>query len=161
MTIVFVGLGSNLGEPKSQLRTAITELDKIPATAVTVTSSLYNTTPHGPQDQPEFVNAVAKLETGLKANILLEYLQQIEQGHHRQRTRHWGPRTLDLDILLFGDMKINDENLIVPHPHIASRGFVLYPLLEIAPDLIIPGLGLVTDLIEGLDEPVPARAGGF
>jgi 2-amino-4-hydroxy-6-hydroxymethyldihydropteridine diphosphokinase len=100
----------------------------------------------GPQDQPDYVNAVLEIETELSAHGLLDKLQEIERIHGRVRKRHWGERTLDLDLLLFGDVVIDDERLKVPHPGIAERAFVLYPLAEIAPEITIPKLGLVSTL---------------
>lgn len=144
---VFIGLGSNLADPEHQIRTAITALDQLPQTYVSEVSSLYTSPPMGPQDQPDYINAVLSLETELSAHVLLDHLQAIEQQHGRVRQRHWGERTLDLDILLFGQQQIEDDRLIVPHPGMADRAFVLYPLAEIAPDCVIPGLGDVTKLV--------------
>jgi 2-amino-4-hydroxy-6-hydroxymethyldihydropteridine diphosphokinase len=101
----------------------------------------------GPQDQPDFINAVARLQTKLTAEQLLEELQRIERLHGRQKTRHWGPRTLDLDILLYGDEVIESRRLTVPHPGIAQRNFVLYPLAELDSGLQIPGVGVVQALL--------------
>jgi 2-amino-4-hydroxy-6-hydroxymethyldihydropteridine diphosphokinase len=150
MTIVYIGLGSNLDDPEAQVRSAIQELAIIPQCRVVVVSSLYESPPLGPQDQPDYINAVVKLETSLSAEELLEQMQKIEQQHGRQHERHWGPRTLDLDLLLYDQMIINTEHLTVPHPQIASRAFVLCPLLEVAADIKIPGLGLAQPLLDKL-----------
>lgn len=141
--VAWVGLGSNLDDPATQLNTAIAELDQLPQSRLFACSGLYRSAPMGPQDQPDYFNAVAGVETGLSAEALLEGLQTIEQMHARIRARHWGPRTLDLDILLYGDDVINSPHLTVPHPGIARRNFVLVPLSEIEPQLIVPGLGAV------------------
>jgi len=150
MAIVYIGLGSNLEDPLTQVSTAMAELAVIPESRVHARSSLYKSPPMGPQDQPDFINAVVKLETLLSAQNLLAYMQLIEQQHGRHRDRRWGPRTLDLDLLLYDKMKINEDNLIVPHPHIAARGFVLCPLLELDPGIDIPDLGLAQALLDNL-----------
>jgi len=111
-------------------------------------SSLYRSAPMGPQDQPDFVNAVVQLATGLSADELLDGLRGVEQAQGRTREQHWGPRTLDLDILLYGDAVIATERLQVPHPGLALRNFVLYPLAEIDDGLVVPGLGSVKSLLE-------------
>jgi 2-amino-4-hydroxy-6-hydroxymethyldihydropteridine diphosphokinase len=141
VTVAFVGLGANLGEPRSQLEQAFIELDAIPHTRVVRTSSLYRTEPVGYAAQPPFVNAVAQLETALPAERLLAELQAIEARHGRNRSFPNAPRTLDLDLLLFGKAVIQTPALEVPHPRMHERAFVLVPLLEIAPQAGIPGLG--------------------
>jgi 2-amino-4-hydroxy-6-hydroxymethyldihydropteridine diphosphokinase len=145
---VYVGLGSNLEDPQMQVRSALDELAGLPRTRLRAHSSLYISAPMGPQDQPDFVNAVACLETALRPEQLLRALQAIEQSHRRQKSRHWGPRTLDLDILLYGHDVIDSEHLKVPHPGIAQRNFVLYPLAEIDCQLDIPGVGKVQALLD-------------
>ncbi|MCX4189493.1 2-amino-4-hydroxy-6-hydroxymethyldihydropteridine diphosphokinase [Methylophaga sp. OBS3] len=135
----YIGLGSNLAEPVKQVQSAIADLQSIPSTSLIKASSLYSSAPMGPQDQPDYVNAVALLETELSAHALLDALQAIEQQHGRERKRHWGERTLDLDILLFGEEMIEDERLVVPHIGLHEREFVVYPLMEIAGDITIPG----------------------
>jgi 2-amino-4-hydroxy-6-hydroxymethyldihydropteridine diphosphokinase len=142
----FIGLGSNLADPKYQVSSAIEQLKQVDKTRFIQSSSLYSSPPMGPQDQPDYVNAVLEIETELSAHGLLDKLQEIERIHGRVRKRHWGERTLDLDLLLFGDVVIDDERLKVPHPGIAERAFVLYPLAEIAPEITIPKLGLVSTL---------------
>jgi 2-amino-4-hydroxy-6-hydroxymethyldihydropteridine diphosphokinase len=149
MTRAYVGLGSNLAGPERQLHQAFSAMALIPSTRVLRQSSLYRSRPMGPKDQPDYLNACAELDTGLTAHALLQELQQIEsrQGRVRDGLR-WGPRTLDLDLLMYGNSRIEDETLIVPHPEIPNRGFVLAPLAEIAPELQIPGMGHVQDLLE-------------
>jgi len=135
MDRVYIGLGSNLAEPRKQLRSALDALTRIPDTQLAAVSSLYLSDPLGPPDQPRYHNAVAALNTSLPPLALLDALQAIELAHGRQRkAERWGPRTLDLDILLFGDRLISDARLTVPHYHMHARAFVLYPLAEIAPD---------------------------
>ncbi|MCG7925000.1 MAG: 2-amino-4-hydroxy-6-hydroxymethyldihydropteridine diphosphokinase [Candidatus Thiodiazotropha taylori] len=149
---VYIGLGSNLQNPKWQVESALAELAQLPETRMVSHSSLYRSRPVGPQDQDDFINAVAHLTTRLAAESLLDALQRLEQQHHRVRERRWGPRSLDLDLLLFGDRTIDTPRLTVPHPEIAKRSFVLLPLHEIAPaDLMIPGLGLVQTLLNGIE----------
>ena len=145
--VVYVGLGSNLADPHAQLERAICELAELPETELEARSCLYESEPIGPQDQPDYVNAVVRLRSGLSPEALLDRLQAIEQGHGRQRTRHWGARTLDLDILLYGDQEIASPRLQVPHPGIGERNFVLFPLAEIDSQLDIPGLGRVEALL--------------
>ena len=145
----YIGLGSNLDDPAVQVTAAIEELADLPDTRLLTRSSLYRSAPMGPQDQPDYVNAVVQLRTALEPGVLLDELQAIEQAHGRVRSQHWGPRTLDLDILLYGDAVIDTPHLKVPHPGIAERNFVLYPLAEIDSDLAIPGLGRVRSLLVG------------
>jgi 2-amino-4-hydroxy-6-hydroxymethyldihydropteridine diphosphokinase len=149
---VYVGLGSNLQNPREQVRRALQELARLPGTRLDRHSSLYRSTPLGPQDQPDYVNAVACLATELEPLSLLDALQAIEQAHGRVRDRHWGARTLDLDILLYGDRVIALPRLQVPHPQMHLRSFVLKPLLEIAPGLAVPGRGPVAELAQAVDD---------
>jgi 2-amino-4-hydroxy-6-hydroxymethyldihydropteridine diphosphokinase len=135
VTLAYVGIGSNLREPASQVRGAFDELARLPDTRMTARSSLYRSAPMGYAAQPDFVNAVAALETGLSARDLLTELQKIEDRHGRARSFANAPRTLDLDLLLFGDERIAAQDLVVPHPRMHERAFVLRPLLEIAPGL--------------------------
>lgn len=153
---VYVGLGSNLDDPRSHVARAIVDLGSIPGCRLLASSSLYVSTPMGPQDQPDYINAVAELECTLEPMELLSELQRIEQHHKRTRERRWGPRTLDLDILLFGNQVIAESDLVIPHAGIAKRLFVLVPLLELAPQLEIPGLGPVSDIVgrKGAEPPV-------
>lgn len=144
---VFIGLGSNLADPRNQVLSAQKALATMATTQCIMMSSLYKSPPMGPQDQPDYINAVAELNTDLSPHLLLDALKQIEQQHGRQKKRHWGERTLDLDILLYGEQQINDARLQVPHKGLAERAFVLYPLAEIAPDLIIPHFGPIEKLL--------------
>ncbi|MCC7412549.1 MAG: 2-amino-4-hydroxy-6-hydroxymethyldihydropteridine diphosphokinase [Gammaproteobacteria bacterium] len=143
----YIGLGSNLDDPVAQVRRGAQALARLPDSALVAVSSLYRTPPMGPADQPDFINAVATVDTGLAPEALLDALQAIELAQGRRRTRHWGERTLDLDILLYGDRVIASPRLRVPHPGIARRAFVLAPLAELAPDLCIPAHGGVAALL--------------
>jgi 2-amino-4-hydroxy-6-hydroxymethyldihydropteridine diphosphokinase len=151
-------VGSNLDDPVAQVGHALSELDELPRTHCAARSSLYRSAPMGPQDQPPYVNAVAALDTALGPDELLERLQEIERRHGRVRgAQRWGPRTLDLDILLYGDAVLSTERLTVPHPGLCERSFVLVPLLEIAPQLEVPGQGSVASLAEACAMAVPER----
>lgn len=144
----YIGLGSNLDNPELQLDTALGALDDIPETRLVKNSSFYRSAPLGPSDQPDFINAVALLDSGLTAGQLLVRLQTIENRQGRVRdSQRWGPRTLDLDLLLYGSRIIEEPELTVPHPGIRHRNFVLVPLLELAPELEIPGLGRADELL--------------
>jgi len=143
----FVGLGANLGKPEAQVRRAIIGLKAIPKTRLLAVSSLYRSAPVGVGAQPEFVNAVAAIETGLSARALLDELLAIEARFGRRRDFPGAPRTLDLDLLLYGDRVIAEPGLVVPHPRMYERAFVLAPLAEIAPDALIPGKGSVAALL--------------
>lgn len=138
MTNVFIGLGSNLADPAAQLASAVAELAALPHTTLVAQSPFYSSKPVGPQDQPNFVNGAAWLNTGLAPHDLLDHLQTIEQAHGRQRLQHWGPRTLDLDILLFGQQTLHDDRLTVPHAQLSQRDFALQPLLDLNPELALP-----------------------
>ncbi|UZE95876.1 2-amino-4-hydroxy-6-hydroxymethyldihydropteridine diphosphokinase [Alkalimarinus alittae] len=135
---VYIGLGSNLDEPTKQLKVALSTLAKLPATELISHSSFYSSKPVGPQDQPDFVNAVAQLKTTLSPEALLQQLQTIERNQGRIKKRHWGERTIDLDILMFGNQTINTPELTVPHKEISNRDFVLKPMLELEPTLALP-----------------------
>lgn len=139
--IAFIGLGSNLEEPRSQLQRAFADLDKLPDSRLLERSSLYRSAPLGYLDQPDFVNAVAKIETALSPQSLLQKLLMIEHRYGRERTFQNAPRILDLDILLYGELQLHEHGLTIPHPQMHLRAFVLQPLLEIAPDCIIPAAG--------------------
>jgi len=145
--LAYIGLGSNLEQPVDQLQRALPELNQIPGSSLQASSSLYLSSPMGSTDQPDYVNSVAILHTELPPMGLLDELQRIEQAHGRIRTQHWGPRTLDLDLLLYGDKILQNDRLRVPHPGIGERSFVLLPLAELAPDLQIPGLGAVSEVL--------------
>ncbi|MDY0927367.1 2-amino-4-hydroxy-6-hydroxymethyldihydropteridine diphosphokinase [Pantoea trifolii] len=139
MTRVYLALGSNLADPLHQVDAALAALDAIPHTTRIATSSLYRTPPYGPPDQPDYLNAVVELETTLEADALLDHTQRIELEHGRVRkAERWGPRTLDLDIMLFGNETISKPRLTVPHYDMHNRAFMLVPLLEIAPQLTLP-----------------------
>lgn len=149
MTVqVYIGLGSNLDNPEQKIASALKNLNEIKDTRLVKDSGLFKSPPMGPQDQPDYLNAVALIETSLSAEVLLDQLQLIENNHGRIRSRHWGERTLDLDILLYGTDMINTERLTVPHIGLTQREFVLYPLQKISPELNVPGKGNIMDLIE-------------
>jgi 2-amino-4-hydroxy-6-hydroxymethyldihydropteridine diphosphokinase len=152
VTVAFVGLGANLGEPRRQVTQACVELDGLPHTRLVKASSLYRSAPVGYAEQPEFVNAVAQLDTGLPAERLLAELQAIEERHGRRRGFANAPRTLDLDLLLHGDAVIHTPMLTLPHPRMHQRAFVLMPLLEIAPDATIPGQGTARNFLENVKQ---------
>ncbi len=138
----FIGVGSNLGDPVVQMQKAWSAVAAMRETELEKTSSLYGTNPMGPQDQPDYINSVAQLKTDLSPLCLLDELQNIENASGRERGQtRWSARTLDLDILLYGQQVLSSERLTVPHPGMTVRSFVLVPLLEIAPDCNIPGLG--------------------
>ncbi|MFC3653977.1 2-amino-4-hydroxy-6-hydroxymethyldihydropteridine diphosphokinase [Dyella humi] len=152
MMQAYVALGSNLGDSRQHLLDAIEALAALPHTQVIARSKIYRTPPWGVVDQPEFLNAVVKLETVLEPHELLDALLQIERAAGRQRNgERWGPRTLDLDLLHVAGKTVNDERLTLPHPHIADRAFVLLPLHDVASDLEIPGQGKVLDLLRTVD----------
>jgi len=147
--IVYIGLGSNLSTPAEQIKGARQAIDALAGVQEVACSSLYRSPPMGPQDQPDYVNAVMAVETDLPAIEFLRYLQKIELDHGRVRKdERWGARTLDLDILLYGEQVINHPDLIVPHYGLAERAFVLYPLQEIAPAIQVPSLGDISILVE-------------
>lgn len=148
----FIALGSNLENPISHVRQAFDELDQLPLSKLLVYSSLYRSAPVGRLDQPDFINAVAQIETKLSPYELLSGLLNIEKCHGRTREFTNAPRTLDLDILLYDDLKFHQHNLTLPHPRISQRAFVLHPLLEIAPNCHIPGLGAVAEFLAACHE---------
>ena len=138
MTTVYIGLGANVDGPIEQIHIALRTLKALPETELIRCSSLYGSAPLGPEDQPDYVNAVAELETTLAPLDLLDALQAIEKIQGRIKHRHWGERCIDLDILLYGNETLNSERLNLPHHEMANRSFVVTPLLEIAPDLTLP-----------------------
>jgi 2-amino-4-hydroxy-6-hydroxymethyldihydropteridine diphosphokinase len=149
----FVGLGSNLGERDTTLRAAVGRLRGLPQTEVRAVSSFRDTEPVGYVDQPRFLNGAVELETGLSARDLMAALLEIERdlGRDRSSSPPQGPRTLDLDLLLYGDATIDEAGLHVPHPRLHERRFVLEPLAELDPALVVPGRGAVEDLLARLD----------
>ena len=138
MIAAYIGLGGNLGEPEAHLRAAFDALAALPDSHLAAVSSLYRSRAIGPGEQPDYLNAAARLDTLLAPEALLDALQAIEHAAGRERLLRWGARTLDLDLLLYGDQVIASERLSVPHPHLPERNFVLQPLLEIAPALCLP-----------------------
>jgi 2-amino-4-hydroxy-6-hydroxymethyldihydropteridine diphosphokinase len=152
----YVGIGSNLDSPRDQVVRAIEALGQIPDTLLGRTSPLYESAPLDGSEQPDFINAVAALLTRLDAQSLFTSLRQIEAAQGRARDgKQWGPRTLDLDLLVFSGESIDQNDLKIPHPGIAERNFVLLPLCDIAPHLRIPGLGSVSGLAAGVDKNNP------
>lgn len=150
----YVGLGSNLHGPARQLQAAIDMLGELPRTRLTARSSLYRSAPFGGIEQPDFMNAAVALLTRLSARELLAELQQIEMRRGRDSDEvRWGPRVLDLDLLVYSGAMIDESDLVVPHPGITARNFVLLPLQEIAPELVIPGLGRLASLPVNVEEP--------
>jgi len=147
-----IGLGANLGDATATVQAALQALDALPHTRLVKASRLYRTPAWGKTDQPAFVNAAAVLETELDARALLDAMLGIERDHGRERLdgQRWGARTLDLDLLLYGDEVIDEPGLHVPHPHLHERAFALVPLVEIAPDLVIPGHGRASDLVAAM-----------
>jgi len=141
-------LGSNLGESSAQLRLALRDIDALPGTRLLACSSFYRSAPIGFLDQPDFVNAVAKIATALTPQALLAALLNIEHQYGRERMFHNAPRTLDLDVLLYDDLQLHEHGLTIPHPQMHKRAFVLQPLLEIAPDCAIPAIGQATHAIQ-------------
>ena len=157
MSVVYIGLGSNLADPTQQVLQAIEDIKGLEDSVFIDASSLYQTPPMGPQDQPNYINAVVKINTALEPLALLTHLQAIETLRGRTRnTGRWGARTLDLDVLVYEGTTSNDPQLTLPHPGIALRNFVLYPLSEINSQLTIDGLGSVAQLIKRLNEASPA-----
>ena len=149
-----IGLGANLGDAAAAVQSALQALDALPKTRLLRASRLYRTPAWGKTDQPAFVNAAAVLETGLDARTLLDAMLSIERDFGRDRASdgsdRWGARTLDLDLLLYGDQVIDEAGLHVPHPHLHERAFALVPLVEIAPDLVIPGRGRASDIVAAM-----------
>lgn len=154
-SLAYIGLGSNVDNPVQQVTHALSELDRLPLSRLVEASSLYCSKPVGPQDQPDFVNAVAALETRLSPLALLDQLQALEQHHRRRREHRWGPRTLDLDVLLFNHTHIEHPRLCVPHREMHTRAFVLRPLIEVAPHLTLHGQPLEHWLAPLADEITP------
>ncbi|HDC4440795.1 TPA: 2-amino-4-hydroxy-6-hydroxymethyldihydropteridine diphosphokinase [Enterobacter cloacae] len=158
MTLTYIAIGSNLASPLEQVNAAVQALGEIPQSRIVAVSSFYRTPPLGPQDQPDYLNAAVVLDTALNAETLLDNTQRIElqQGRVRKAER-WGPRTLDLDIMLFGNEVINTSRLTVPHYDMKNRGFMLWPLFEVAPDLTFPDDIPLREILDNLHAEKPAR----
>ena len=153
MIRAYIALGANLGDPAAQLRAGVDALANTAHTRVTACSRLWRTPAWGAQPQPDYLNAVIAADTALPPEVLLDALLAIERAHGRVRDgARYGPRTLDLDLLLYGEQRVDSAVLQVPHPQLALRAFVLLPLAELAPLLVIPGTGAtVTELLAGID----------
>ena len=148
MPVVYIALGSNLADPLQQVESALTALKQIPHSRFQRSSRFYRSKPLGPQNQPDYLNTVVELWTDLEPEQLLDQTQAIELNHGRVRKKErWGPRTLDLDILFYGNQTINSPRLTVPHYDMKNREFVLYPLAEIAPDLVFPDGTILSELL--------------
>jgi len=161
MIKAFVGIGSNLGEREFLIRKAVEALRELPHTSVIQVSSLYDTDPVGEVDQPPFINAVARLETELDPRALLWHLLLIEKRMGRVRAQRWGPRSIDLDLLFYGDWTVQEQDLIVPHAEAHRRAFVLYPLQELDPGFVHPVSGeSIRKMIKKLDPGPSVRKGG-
>lgn len=145
---IYIGLGSNIENPYLQIKTAVNALNNLPDTAVLNKSGYYTSKPMGPKDQPDYVNAVVEIKTEFNAEDLLGNCQTIEKQQGRIKKRHWGERTIDLDVLLYDDVQMQTNNLTIPHPGICQRDFVYMPLLEINPNLKIPGKGALEALVK-------------
>ena len=153
--VATIGLGANLDDPAAQVEYALAELDRLPHTRLVARSPLYASAPVGYVDQPDFINAVAQVETGLAPRVLLAALLDIEHRHGRERSFRNAPRTLDLDLLLYGGARFHEPGLALPHPRMHERAFVLRPLADIAPDAVIPGRGRAADWLAGVaDQPI-------
>nr|WP_239530323.1 2-amino-4-hydroxy-6-hydroxymethyldihydropteridine diphosphokinase [Sporolactobacillus spathodeae] len=138
--MAYLGLGSNIGARASFLKQALEQLDNVPGVRVIRCSSIYETAPYGPVEQNDFLNLAVQIETIMPPLALLDTVQQIEKAMLRKREIHWGPRTIDLDILLYDQTISHTERLALPHPEIARRAFVLKPMAELAPHLVLPGI---------------------
>lgn len=154
---VFIALGSNLKQPYTQIQSAFHALSCLPNTHFLKRSSLYKSAPVGKLDQPDFINAVALIKTKLKPHDLMIALLKIENNHGRKRSVLNAPRTLDLDILLYENIQLNEKDLTIPHPRMTERAFVLYPLLEISPDCYIPGYTSIKKLVKNLTGQKPEK----
>ena len=156
--LAYIGIGSNLDDPRQQVQKGIELLVELPGCHVRRQSSMYQSAPFGHVPQDDFINAVAEIETAIPAENLLACLKAIERAQGRDpRAERWGPRVIDLDILVYGEQVVDLPDLTIPHPGIAVRNFVLLPLREIAPDLVIPGLGRVADIAVDAQEPSISR----
>lgn len=149
---VYIGLGSNIEQPALQIKNAIVALAELPETRVTSDSGYFKSKPMGPKDQPDYVNAVAEIVTAMTAIELLKHCQAIELQQGRTRSRHWGERSIDLDILLYADEQIEIDELTVPHPGVCLRDFVYMPLLKLNPGINVPGKGLLSDIVKDAEK---------
>lgn len=153
----YIGIGSNLLNPLNQVITAFNEIGNMPKSKLIMKSSCYSSSPLGYKDQPDFINAVVLIETELSPHELLSELQKIEQLHKRERSFPNAPRTLDLDILLFGDIRLNSPKLTIPHPRMHERAFVIFPLQEIDINITIPLIGDIAKIAKELDPKIAKR----
>jgi 2-amino-4-hydroxy-6-hydroxymethyldihydropteridine diphosphokinase len=153
----FIALGSNIDGPEQQIGRGLSEIGALPQTRLARVSSLYRSAPVGYRNQPDFINAVAAVETTLAPRALLDHLLAIERAHGRVREFPNAPRTLDLDIILYGARALQEPGLAIPHPRMHERAFVIVPLVEIAPDATVPGRGRAGDLLAGVDAASVAR----
>ncbi len=149
--LAYIGLGSNLNNPKQQIKNAVLALHDMQDVSVVNLSSLYQSKPIDNSDQPDYINAVCQVDTHLTPLELLHVCQEIEEKQHRVREKKWGARTIDLDIILYGVQVVASKQLVIPHPQMMNRAFVLVPLAEMDPDLKVPVLGPIQDLIDKLD----------
>lgn len=152
MTLAYIGLGSNIGDREQNLRKAVSMLGEAQGVEVARLSRIYETTPVGDVEQGDFLNAVVEIETNLAPPQLLKLTKSIEERGHRVRTVHWGPRTIDLDILLYDDVEMNEPHLNLPHPEVSKRAFVLVPLAELAPEKRLPNGKTIRALLDDLGE---------
>lgn len=150
-TDVYIGLGSNIEQPYLQIKKAMMALDNLSGTKVLSNSGYFTSKPMGPDDQPDYVNAVVEIQTTMDANELLQQCQLIEQQQGRKKNRHWGERTIDLDILLYAEQKIDTRDLTVPHPGICQRDFVYLPLLKINSEIEVPAKGMLHDIVQSAE----------
>jgi 2-amino-4-hydroxy-6-hydroxymethyldihydropteridine diphosphokinase len=157
MTGVFIGLGSNVGDRLQFLQRAVTELHQTSGVEVNQCSAVYETAPVGPAEQPWFLNAVVSVATSLSPQMLLERTQAIERALGRKTPYHWGPRTIDLDILLYDNLQVNTRTLVIPHVELCHRAFVMLPLLELDPGLVLPDGTDVSTYLSALTPPQPVR----
>jgi 2-amino-4-hydroxy-6-hydroxymethyldihydropteridine diphosphokinase len=151
VTVACIALGANIGEPQRQVESGFAALAALPGTSLLAKSSLYRSAPVGYADQPDFINAVAVIETALSPHALLDALLATERAPGRVREFANAPRTLDLDIVLYGEVVVHDAGLTIPHARMMERAFVMVPLAEVAPDTLVPGHGLVRDLVARVD----------
>lgn len=151
MNQVFIGIGSNKNHPYFRIYSVLKQINRLKSTFIVKKSSLYETKPLGPQGQPNFINAVIEIRTNFDPHELLNELQTLERQHNRKKTKKWGPRSIDLDILIYNKIIMDSKDLIIPHPGLEYREFVLIPLYEITGyGYVIPKYGKVSNLIKNL-----------